>query len=61
MRMELLEKHFNERKANVPIEVAPGVKIAEKVLIPESVTWQGEKSIYMPYPALDRNLNPNLQ
>lgn len=61
MRMELLEKHFNERKANVPIEVAPGIKIAEKVLIPESVTWQGEKSIYMPYPALDRNLNPNLQ
>ncbi len=60
MRMELLEQAFNERKANTAIEVAPGVMRKEKVELPASLTWQGEKSIYLPYPASDTQLNPNL-
>ena len=58
MRMELLEQAFNERKANTAIEVAPGVMRKEKVELPASLTWQGEKSIYLPYPASDTQLNP---
>ncbi|WP_195374106.1 MULTISPECIES: RagB/SusD family nutrient uptake outer membrane protein [Parabacteroides] len=61
MRMELLEKTFNERKINAPIEVAPGVMLKEGVNVPESVTWQGEKSIYLPYPSSDTQLNSNLK
>ncbi|WP_305302502.1 RagB/SusD family nutrient uptake outer membrane protein, partial [Parabacteroides goldsteinii] len=60
MRMELLEQTFNERKTNTPIEVAPGVSIAETVLIPDATTWQGEKSIYLPYPSTDKQQNSNL-
>lgn len=61
MRLNRLEQHFNERKANAPIEVAPGIMVTEGVEIPANVTWQGEKSIYLPYPALDANLNKNLK
>ena len=60
MRMELLEQTFNERKANAAIEVAPGIVRKEKVELPASLTWQGEKSIYLPYPASDAQLNSNL-
>ncbi|MEG1543714.1 MAG: RagB/SusD family nutrient uptake outer membrane protein [Tannerellaceae bacterium] len=60
MRMELLQKSFEVRKANLPIEVAPGITRKETVEVPASVTWNGEKSIYLPYPALDAQLNPNL-
>ena len=60
MRMELLEQTFNERKTNTPIEVAPGVSIAETVLIPDATTLQGEKSIYLPYPSTDKQQNSNL-
>ena len=60
MRMELLEQSFNERKANAAIEVAPGIMRKEKVELPASLTWQGEKSIYLPYPASDAQLNSNL-
>lgn len=61
MRMELLQKSFENRKANAPIEVAPGITRQETVLVPDGVTWQGEKSIYFPYPSLDAQLNPNLK
>ncbi len=61
MRMELLQKTFEERKANLPVEVAPGIFAQESVEIPEKATWQGEKSIYAPYPALDASLNPALK
>ena len=61
MRMELLEKNFNARKANVPIEVAPGVMRDELVHTQENATWEGEKSIYLPYPASDAQLNSNLK
>ena len=60
LRMELLEQTFNERKTNTSIEVAPGVSIAETVLIPSATTWQGEKSIYLPYPSTDKQQNSNL-
>ena len=60
MRLELLEKAFNERKTNASIEVAPGVMRKENVNIPAAVTWQGEKTIYLPYPASDAQLNSNL-
>ena len=61
MRMELLEQTFNERKANEPIEVAPGVMRKNQVEISAGTTWQGEKSIYLPYPSTDTQLNPNLK
>lgn len=60
LRMDLLQKTFDERKKNDPIEVAPGVTVRETVLIPDKVTWQGEKTIYAPYPSTDASLNPNL-
>ncbi|WP_459188747.1 RagB/SusD family nutrient uptake outer membrane protein [Parabacteroides sp. APC149_11_2_Y6] len=60
MRMELLQKTFEDRKRNEPIEVAPGVMVQESVLVPDKATWQGEKTIYAPYPAMDASLNPNL-
>lgn len=59
MRMELLQKTFEERATNTPIEVAPGVKVAESVPLPNK-TWS-ETLIYAPYPATDASLNPNLK
>jgi hypothetical protein len=61
LRMEILNKTFEERKANTPIEVAPGILRKNQVEVPASVSWQGENSIYMPYPSLDASLNPNLK
>ena len=61
MRLNRLEQVFNQRKLNAPITVAPGVTLQETVLIPNGLTWQGEKSIYLPYPALDAQLNPHLR
>ena len=61
MRMELLEQTFNERKANEPIEVAPGIMRKNRVEVPANVTWQGESSIYLPYPSTDAQLNSNLK
>lgn len=58
MRMELLQKTFEERVANTPVEVAPGVMVTESVPLPNK-TWS-EKLIYAPYPATDASLNPNL-
>jgi hypothetical protein len=61
MRLNRLEQVFNQRKLNAPITVASGVTLQETVLIPNGLTWQGEKSIYLPYPALDAQLNPHLR
>lgn len=60
LRMEMLEQNFNERKANAAIEVAPGIMMKELVEVQGGATWNGEKSIYLPYPSTDRQLNPNL-
>lgn len=59
MRMELLKQTFEERAANEPVEVAPGVMVKETVPLPNKV-WS-EKVIYAPYPATDASLNPNLK
>lgn len=61
MRMEMLEQNFNTRKANTPVEVAPGVSRAESVTVESSQSWNGESSIYWPYPSSDSQLNPNLK
>lgn len=61
MRMEKLQEAFEIRKANEPIEVAPGVMRKENVAIPASLTWEGEKTIYLPYPSLDAQLNKALK
>ena len=60
LRLNLLEQAFNERKANTPIEVAPGITRQETILIDASQTWNGESSIYLPYPSTDAEINPNL-
>lgn len=56
-RMYRLKDHFEYRKQNPMIEVAPGVKRNEKV--PVSGTWDDSK-MYSPYPYEDAILNPNL-
>ena len=59
MRMNRLKENFDYRKANAPLEVAPGVSVQEKV----SVTgeWKGDESIYLPYPNTEVEKNPNLR
>ena len=56
-RMYRLKDHFEYRKQNPMIEVAPGVMRNEKV--PVSGTWDDSK-MYSPYPYEDAILNPNL-
>lgn len=58
MRMELLEKAFEERVKNEPIEIEPGVWVQES--IPVTGVWN-ENLIYSPYPQKDASLNPNLK
>lgn len=60
LRTDKLQEVFETRKANAPIEVAPGVMKKETIEIPASQTWQGESSIYLPYPSTDKQYNPNL-
>lgn len=60
LRMEMLEQNFNERKTNAPIEVAPGIIMKEQVETQKNATWNGENSIYLPYPSIDKQQNPNL-
>ena len=59
MRMNRLKENFEYRKANAPLEVAPGISVKEKV----SVTgeWKGDESIYLPYPNTEVEKNPNLR
>lgn len=60
MRMNMLEDVFNTRLANEAIEVADGVFRQETITINDGQTWQGESSIYLPYPSSDSELNSNL-
>ena len=57
--MNRLKENFEYRKANAPLEVAPGISVKEKV----SVTgeWKGDESIYLPYPNTEVEKNPNLK
>lgn len=56
-RMNRLKDHFEYRKKNPMIEVAPGIERNEKV--PVTGTWDDSK-MYAPYPYEDAILNPNL-
>lgn len=59
MRMNRLKENFDYRKANVPLEVAPGVSVKEKVSVVGE--WKGDESIYLPYPNTEVEKNPNLR
>ena len=61
MRLNRLEQVFYQRKQNPMLMLAPGITMKESVTIPENVTWKGEKSIYLPYPALDAQLDNQLK
>lgn len=56
-RMYRYKDHFEYRKQNPEIEVAPGIKRKEKVAV--TGTWDDSK-MYAPYPYEDAILNPNL-
>lgn len=56
-RMYRFKDHFEYRKNNPEIEVAPGVNRKEKVAV--AGTWDDSK-MYAPYPYEDAILNPNL-
>lgn len=58
-RMNELKKNFDYRVANPEIEVAPGIKAKESVAVVKS-TWNGDNSIYVPYPDTEVEKNPNL-
>ena len=65
LRMDELKKNFDYRVANAPIVVAKDakgneVKVKESVSVKNS-TWQGENSIYCPYPTTEVEKNPNLK
>ncbi|MDR2041172.1 MAG: RagB/SusD family nutrient uptake outer membrane protein, partial [Tannerella sp.] len=57
-RMFRVKDHFEFRKQNPEIEVAPGVFRKEKVEVTGS--WN-DAMMYAPYPAADAMLNPNLK
>jgi len=57
-RMYRIKDHFEFRKENPLIEVAPGV--FRKEAVPVTGTWSDDK-MYNPYPYSDVNLNPNLK
>ncbi|MDR0756298.1 MAG: RagB/SusD family nutrient uptake outer membrane protein [Tannerella sp.] len=57
-RMFRVKDHFEYRKQNPEIEVAPGVFRKEKVEV--SGTWN-DAMMYAPYPSRDAMLNPNLK
>jgi hypothetical protein len=57
-RMFRVKDHFEFRKQNPEIEVAPGVFRKEKVEV--TGTWN-DAMMYAPYPAVDAMLNPNLK
>ncbi|MCI7273899.1 RagB/SusD family nutrient uptake outer membrane protein [bacterium] len=59
-RMNRLKENFDYRVANVPIEVAPDVKVKESVSVTKT-TWAGDESIYIPYPNTEKEKNPNLK
>lgn len=63
LRMNELKKNFDYRVKNEPIVVAvkdgKTYKAKEKVAV-TNATWQGDKTIYLPYPDTEVEKNPNL-
>ena len=57
-RMNRVKDHFEIRRANAPVEVAPGIFRKEAVAVEGA--WDDSK-MYAPYPASDALLNPNLK
>lgn len=57
-RMFRYKQHFEYRKENPPIEVAPG--IFRKEAVPVTGAWD-DKKMYVPYPFEDASLNKNLK
>jgi hypothetical protein len=57
-RMYRYKDHFEFRKENPLIEVAPGV--FRKEAVPVTGTWSDDR-MYIPYPYSDMILNPNLK
>ena len=57
-RLNRLKDHFEYRKENPQVEVAPGVFVSESV--PVAGVWDDSK-MYFPYPARDVVNNPNLK
>ena len=57
-RMYRLKDHFEYRKENPMIEVAPGIYRNEAVKV--TGTWDDSK-MYCPYPNTDVILNPGLK
>lgn len=57
-RMNRVKDHFEYRKQNPEIEVAPGVFRKEKVAVAGS--WSDDM-MYAPYPSEDALMNPNLK
>ena len=57
-RMNRIKDHFEYRKLNPEIEVAPGVFRKEAVAV--SGTWNDSK-MYLPRPSIDIAINPNLK
>lgn len=57
-RMYRMKEHFEYRKENPLIEVAPG--IFRKEVVPVTGTWDDSR-MYCPYPFVDKSLNPSLK
>ena len=57
-RMNRIKDHFEYRKLNPEIEVAPGV--FRKEAVPVNGVWNDNK-MYLPYPNKDAVINPNLK
>lgn len=63
LRMDKLEENFNYRKANEPIVVAyaaDGSEITATESVSVTGTWDGDNTIYVPYPGTEVEKNPNL-
>lgn len=58
LRMDRIKDHFEYRKLNPAIEVAPGVFRKEAVSV--SGTWNDSK-VHLPRPFVDSSINPNLK
>ena len=60
LRMNRVKDHFDYRKQNPLIEVAPGVFRKEQVEMPASLNWHDGR-MYLPYPAQDVLLNAEMK
>lgn len=58
-RMNRLKENFDYRVANLPVEIVPGIQVKEQVTVVKN-QWDGDNSIYVPYPDTEVEKNPNL-